>query len=116
MKQFITGESLSGKDGAFAPLLQNFIQEVLEAEMGAHLTVEERKKDNKRNGRGIKRIKTSAGDFEIYPLENRYSTYECETVRKRETILADTLQEKIIVLYGLGMSSRDISNNLNVWH
>lgn len=112
LKQFRTGKSLFGKDGAFAPLLQNFIQEALEAEMDAHLTVEERKKGNKRNGRGIKTIKTSDGNFEIYPPEDRYSTYKPETVRKRETILADTLQEKIIALYGLGMSSRDISNNL----
>jgi transposase-like protein len=33
-------------------------------------------------------------------------------VKKRETILADSLEDKIIGLYGLGMSFRDISNHI----
>ena len=33
-------------------------------------------------------------------------------IKKRETILADSLESKIIGLYGLGMSLRDISNHI----
>lgn len=112
LQQFKTGKSLFGENGAFAPLLKDFLQEALEAEMEAHLTEEERKRGNKRNGRGTKTIKSSAGNFELHPPEDRQSTFQPETVRKRETILADTLQEKIIGLYGLGMSSRDIAKHL----
>ena len=44
LKQFKTGKSLFGKGGAFAPLLKDFLEEALEAEMEAHLSPEERKK------------------------------------------------------------------------
>jgi len=112
LKQFKTGKSLFGKDGAFAPLLQNFIQEALEAEMEDHLSEEERKKGNKRNGRGEKSVKSASGDFKVYPPEDRLSTYTPQTLQKRQTILADTLEEKIIGLYGLGTSSRDIADHI----
>ncbi len=38
LDQLLKGESLFGKDGAFAPLLKGFIEKALEAEMNAHLT------------------------------------------------------------------------------
>lgn len=37
LKQFRSGQSLFGKDGAFAPLLKTFLKEALEAEMDNHL-------------------------------------------------------------------------------
>src|SRR5690606_17958638 len=37
---------------------------------------------------------------------------EPEIIKKRQTILADTLSEKIIGLYGLGMSYRDICSHI----
>ena len=80
--------------------------------MDAHLTPQERSKGNKRNGRGSKKVRTSAGIVEIQPPEDRKSKFQPVIVPKRETILADTLQDKIIGLYGLGMSSRDISKHL----
>ncbi|HET8855468.1 MAG TPA: IS256 family transposase, partial [Salinimicrobium sp.] len=42
LKQFLKGESLTGKGGAFAPMLKEFIEEALEAEMSAHLEDEEK--------------------------------------------------------------------------
>src|SRR5690625_5484394 len=57
IEQFKTGESLFGSDGAFAPLLQRFIEKALEAEMEAHLDEAERLEGNKRNGKGKKTIK-----------------------------------------------------------
>jgi len=49
LEQFISGKSLFGKDGAFAPMLKNFIEKALEAEMSSHLGEKERFKGNKRN-------------------------------------------------------------------
>jgi transposase-like protein len=46
LAQLKSGESLFGKDGAFAPMLQGFIQAALEAEMDAHLDDEEREGAN----------------------------------------------------------------------
>jgi len=112
LKQLRTGESLFGKNGAFAPLLKQFLEQALEAEMEGHLSREERITGNKRNGKGQKTIKSAAGTFTIKTPEDRYSTFEPKIVRKRETILADSLQSKIIGLYGLGMSYKDIIKHI----
>ncbi|WP_265164273.1 IS256 family transposase [Salinimicrobium tongyeongense] len=112
LEQFISGKSLFGKDGAFAPMLKNFIEKALEAEMDSHLNEEERSGGNKRNGKGKKKIKSGFGSFEINTPQDRQSSFEPELVKKRQTILADNLSEKIIGLYGLGMSYRDISSHI----
>jgi transposase-like protein len=44
--------------------------------------------------------------------QDRQSNFEPQIVKKRETLLADNLAPKIIGLYGLGMSFRDISNHI----
>ncbi|SMO58845.1 Transposase (or an inactivated derivative) [Saccharicrinis carchari] len=112
LEQFKSGQSLFGKDGAFAPLLKNFIEKALEAEMEAHLDEHQRVSGNKRNGKGKKTIKSSAGSFDIETPQDRHSSFEPELVKKRQTILADSLEQKIIGLYGLGMSYRSISEHI----
>jgi putative transposase len=46
------------------------------------------------------------------PCRDRDGDFEPQTVRKRETILAENLERRIIGMYGLGMSFRDISAHL----
>ena len=112
LEQFKSGKSLFGKDGAFAPMLKQFLESALEAEMEAHLDNEQRELGNKRNGKGKKTIKSSTGSVEIETPHDRQSSFEPQIIKKRETILADNLQDKIIGLYGLGMSLRDISSHI----
>ena len=112
LSQLRTGESLFGKGGAFAPLLKKFLETALESEMESHLDGLERSKGNKRNGKGKKTVKSSIGSFEIDTPQDRQSNFEPQIIKKRETILADSLESKIIGLYGLGMSLRDISNHI----
>lgn len=112
LEQLKSGESLFGSNGAFAPLLKSFIEKALESEMEAHLDEEQRSNGNKRNGKGKKTIKSSQGSFEISTPEDRQSSFEPELIKKRQTILADSLSNKIIGLYGLGMSYRDISAHI----
>ena len=95
LEQLHTGESMFGKNGALTPLIKQFIEGALDAEMEAHLSEEERKKGNKRNGRGKKTLKTNHGEIEIYPPEDRHSSFNPQTVKKRETILADSFQKKL---------------------
>lgn len=110
LDQLLSGQSLFGKDGAFAPMLKNFIEKALEVEMNAHLA--DKTVKNKRNGKGKKVLKTNLGSIEIETSADRNSSFEPIIVKKRQTILADSLSEKIIGLYGLGMSLRDISNHI----
>jgi len=112
LEQLRSGESLLGKNGALAPLLKQFLESALEAEMEAHLSEEARNQGNKRNGRGKKTMKTAVGEVEISTPQDRYSEFEPQIVKKRETILADSLSSKIIGLYGKGMSLRDISEHI----
>jgi putative transposase len=112
LEQFRSGKSLYGNDGAFAPMLKSFLEAALEGELDSHLDVDERKEGNRKNGKASKTLQTSGGPLEIETGRDRNATFEPELVKKRETVLADTLESKIIGLYGLGMSFRDISSHL----
>jgi len=112
LEQLRTGQSLTGKNGAFAPLLKQFLESALEAEMNGHLDDIERANGNKRNGRGRKTLKTVDGEIIIETPQDRLSSFAPQIVKKRETVLAENLAPKIIGLYGLGMSFRDIASHI----
>lgn len=113
LEQFRSGKSLTGKGGAFAPLFKQFLEAALEAELQEHLSSEEQQMQaNRKNGKVSKTVTSSDGEFELVTSRDRNGTFEPEIVKKRETILADSLQDRIIGMYGLGMSLRDISNHI----
>lgn len=112
IQQLKTGKSLTGKDGVFAPLLKKFLEGALEAEMDGHLNEKERLIKNKRNGKGKKTLKTNVGEVEIVTPQDRHSSFEPQIIKKRETVLAESLTGKILSLYGMGMSLRDISKHI----
>ena len=111
-EQFRTGKSLFSKGGAFAPLLEELINSMLEGELEGHLDEDERRTGNRKNGKGSKIVKTSAGSIEINTPRDRLGSFEPEIIKKRETIMAASLEDKIIGLYGLGTSLRDISTHI----
>lgn len=110
LSQFKTGQSLFGKDGAFAPLLKQFPDAALDAEMEEHLDESERGRGNKRNGKGKKTVKSSSGSFEIETPQDRLNSFTPDIIKKRETILAESLEEKIIGMYGMGDISAHIAD------
>lgn len=112
LEQLRSGKSLYGKDGAFAPLLKSFLDSALEAELDSHLDAEERLSGNRKNGKTSKEVRTSSGTISVDTPRDRSATFEPEIIRKRETILAESLESKIIGMYGLGMSLRDISKHI----
>lgn len=112
LEQFRSGKSLFGKDGAFAPLLKEFLEAAMEAELDEHLDEAQRDTGNRKNGRTPKRLKTADGTIDIETPRDRSSTFDPQIVKKRETILAESLEHKIIGMYGHGMSFRDISAHI----
>ncbi len=50
--------------------------------------------------------------IDLVTPRDRSGSFEPEIVKKRQTILADSLESKIIGMYGLGMSLRDISAHI----
>ncbi|WP_339675419.1 IS256 family transposase [Cyclobacterium marinum] len=115
LRQFKNGEPLFGKDGAFAPMLKEFLEEALEAEMEGHLSSDEsgREAGNKRNGKGRKTVKSSHGEVDIETPQDRHSSFQPQIIEKRQRILADNLEKQIIAMYGLGNSLRDIQDHIS---
>ncbi len=112
LTQLRSGKFLTGKGGVFAPIIKEFLESALSAEMEGLLDDEERGYGNKRNGRSSKTLKTSSGKIVIETPQDRHSTFNPQIVKKRETILADNLAPQIIGLYGKGMSLRDITSHI----
>ncbi len=80
--------------------------------MDAHLDQEERDLGNGRNGHTSKQVQTPMGEITIQTPRDRDSSFEPQVVRKRERILADSLADRIIGLYAIGNSTREISEAL----
>jgi putative transposase len=112
LAQLKTGKPLLGKEGALAPLFKSFLEAALEAELENHLQENKEDEINRRNGHGSKQLRTSEGSMELSTPRDRIGSFEPEIVKKRQTILADNLESKIIGLYGLGMSLRDIAAHI----
>ena len=115
LEQFRSGKSLTGKDGAFAPLLKQFLEVALEAELEAHITESNQdatQPKNRKNGKTRKTIRSNDGEFEIETSRDRNGDFEPTLIGKRERVLADSLQDRIIGMYGLGVSLRDISAHI----
>ena len=112
LEQFRSGKDLFSKGGAFAPLLKDFLEAALQAELDEHLEQGDDEQNNRKNGYNTKLLKTGAGTIELDTPRDRNSDFSPEIVKKRETILANSLESKIIGMYGLGMSFRDISAHI----
>jgi len=106
------GEELTGKEGILTPLIKKILEQALEAELAQHLGDAEPAAPNRRNGRNRKRVKSSQGSFELDTPRDRNSTFDPEIVKKRQTVLGSSLDNKILSLYALGMSYKDIREHI----
>jgi len=114
LKEFRSGKKLTGKGGLLAPLIKQLTEAALEAEVESHIANDVLGgKANRRNGFNKKTIKgTSDGTFELETPRDRNGTFEPQIVKKYQTTISDEIEEKIISMYGLGMSYRDISSHI----
>ena len=109
-QQLRSGEALFGKDGALAPMLERILNAALEGEMDAHLSEDERMSGTRRNGKMQKQVQTSMGEVTVSTPRDRNSSFDPQFIKKRETILAEGVADRIIGLYALGNSTREISD------
>lgn len=100
---------------ALKELMKEFIQESLEAELDTQLGYEKHGKkedsDNSRNGYSKKKVKSSFGEIELDIPRDRNSEFEPKIVPKYSRDISN-LEEKVISMYGLGMSTRDINKHI----
>ena len=67
---------------------------------------------NRRNGKMSKTIKSDTGSFELETPRDRLGSFEPEIVKKRQTVLNESLDNKVLSLYSIGMSYESISEHL----
>ena len=108
-----SGQPLTGKGGILTPLLKELLESALEGELEAHL-LENREAgiSNRRNGKSSKQVQTSSDSFELLTPRDREGSFEPEIVKKRQTVLNESLDNKVLALYALGMSYEAISEHL----
>ncbi|NTV45430.1 MAG: IS256 family transposase [Chlorobiales bacterium] len=107
------GKPLQGKEGIFTPLIKQIVELALEGELDAHLSEEKRALGNRKNGKVSKRVKTGMGSFELETPRDRDASFDPQLVKKRQTILGESLEQKVMGLYGIGMSYEDIAAHLD---
>ena len=111
-EQLRQGKPFTGVDGVFTPLIKRILEASLEGELDGHLLESREAEKNRRNGHTRKNIKSSAGSLDISAPRDRNSTFEPQTVPKRQRVISEDIDKKIIGLYGLGMSYSDIQSHL----
>ena len=108
-EQLRSGKPLFGEGGALAPMLERILNAALEGEMDSHLNEEGRESGNRRNGKMSKTVQTRYGEVNVETPRDRDGSFDPQTVRKRETILAEGMADQIIGMYAFGTSTREIS-------
>lgn len=98
-------------------LVAPILQEMLEEEMNNHLGYSKHDNSgdlsgNSRNGYSTKTVKGSFGAADLSIPRDRKGEFEPVAVRKYETV-DNELEEKIISMYGKGMTTRDIESHIN---
>jgi transposase-like protein len=99
-----------GKQGVFSRLFARTMEEMLEAELSAHLGYEKyeargRNSGNSRNGKRETRLQTSAGDQKIQVPRDRNGDYQSPLLDQKRS---NELERKITTLYAKGTTTRDI--------
>jgi len=115
-KKCKTMEDLVGKNGLIKKMLKGVIESMLQAELEEHLGYPKYKTKNKitnnsRNGIYKKQIRSSDGDLELDIPRDRNGEFSPTIVKKHQKNIG-VFDEKIISMYGRGMTTRDIQNHI----
>ena len=110
LKALQSGKAITGKDGVLTPLIKKLTEAALEAELDSHLA--EDVVPNRKNGKTKKTVKSTAGPFDLETPRDRAGNFEPQLIKKHQTSVNDEIEAKILSMYGLGMSYRDISNQV----
>ena len=112
-------EEILGESGLLKQLTKRLVERALAGELGHHLKASgvestaatEPAPHNSRNGHSPKTVQSEHGELELSIPRDRQSTFEPVLVPKHQRRLSG-LDEKILALYARGMSTRDISRQL----
>ena len=108
---------LIGPDGLCKELTKALVERMLAGEMNHHLgygkhAVEGYGSGNSRNGKSRKTLKGEAGEMRIEVPRDRNGTFEPKLIEKHQTRF-EGFDAKILSMYALGMTVRDIQGHLH---
>ena len=111
-----TEEEIVGRGGVLAQLTKRLVERALQAELREHLGYEPHREPaggvgNTRNGSSGKTLQTEHGPVRIETPRDRNGSFEPQLVGKGQRRFHG-FDEKILALYGRGMSTRDIEAHL----
>jgi putative transposase len=112
-----SGGSLIGPDGLVKELTKALVERMLSGEMNHHLGYQKHDvagygSGNSRNGKSRKKLKGEAGEMTIEVPRDRNGTFEPQLISKHQTRF-EGFDAKILSMYGLGMTVRDIQGHLH---
>lgn len=110
IKALQSGQDLTGKDGFLTPLIKQITEAALKAELEQHLNNDDQ--PNRKNGSSKKTVKSSVGQFELDTPRERQGSFEPKLIKKNQTKLTDEIDRKILSMFSLGMSYRDIRGHV----
>lgn len=82
----------------------------LEGEMDAHFIEEERQMGKYHNRKMQQQVQILLDEVTVSTPRDRNSSFDPQIIKKRETILVEGVVDRIIVLYAMGNSTREISD------
>jgi len=108
---------LIGPDGLSKELTKALVERMLGGEMNHHLGYEKHEvagygSGNSRNGKSRKTLKGEAGEVTIDVPRDRNGTFEPKLIEKHQTRF-EGFDAKILSMYALGMTVRDIQSHLH---
>jgi transposase-like protein len=113
VQDLLAGKNINGKDGVLAPLVKQLVEAALEAELDSHITQDVFSGNkNRKNGKTSKTIKSTNGTFELNTPRDRTGSFEPQLVKKNQTTISNEIEEKILSMYGLGLSYKDIIKHI----
>ena len=113
VQQLLSGKNINGKDGILAPLVKQLVEAALEAELVSHITQDVFSGNkNRKNGKTSKTIKSTSGTFELETPRDRAGSFEPQIVKKNQTTISNEIEERILSMYGLGLSYKDIIKHI----
>ena len=99
---------------ALKDLLGGTIESMLKAELDNHLgydPYERTENSNSRNGSKSKKLRSKYGEIEVNVPQDRESSFEPKIVKKRQKDISQ-IEDKIITMYAKGLSTRQISEQI----
>jgi transposase-like protein len=113
VQQLLAGKNINGKDGILAPLVKQLVEAALEAEIDSHITQDVfNGNKNRKNGKTSKTIKSTSGTFELSTPRDRAGSFEPQLVKKNQSTISNEIEERILSMYGLGLSYTDIIKHI----